>query len=58
MEETLQLPKRKRKRRNLTTSDRKEKVNELLDSLRAALEEKNVEDAMRELAKLEKLLKA
>jgi hypothetical protein len=58
VEETLQLPKRKRKRRNLTTSDRKEKVNELLDSLRAALEEKNVEDAMRELAKLEKLLKA
>jgi hypothetical protein len=29
-----------------------------LGSLRAALEEKNVEDAMRELAKLEKLLKA
>jgi hypothetical protein len=29
-----------------------------LDSLRAALEEKNVEEAMRELAKLEKLLKA
>jgi hypothetical protein len=58
VEETLQLPKRKRKRRNLTTSDRKEKVNELLDSLRAALEEKNVEEAMRELAKLEKLLKA
>ena len=48
VEETLQLPKRKRKRRNLTTPDRKEKFNELLDSLRAALEEKNVEDAMRE----------
>jgi hypothetical protein len=58
VEETLQLPKRKRKRRKVKTTDRKEKVNELLDSLRAALKEKNVEDAMQELAKLEKLLRA
>jgi hypothetical protein len=58
VEETLHLPKRRRKRRNLKASDQKEKVNELLDSLRAALEEKNVEDAMQELVKLEKLLKA
>ena len=58
VEETLQLPKRRRKRRSPRTSDQKEKVNELLGSLRAALEEKNVEDAMKELAKLEKLLKA
>ena len=58
MEEALHLPKRRWKWRNLRTSDQKEKVNELLGSLRAALEEKNVEDAMRELAKLEKLLKA
>jgi hypothetical protein len=57
VEETLHLPKRRRKRRNPKTSDQKEQVNELLGSLRAALEEKNVEDAMRELAKLEKLLK-
>jgi hypothetical protein len=58
VEEALHLPKRKRKRRNLKTSDQKEKVNELLDSLRAALNERNVEEAMKELAKLEKLLKA
>jgi len=58
VEEALHLQKRKRKRRNLKTSDQKVKVNELLNSLRAALEEKNVEEAMRELAKLEKLLKA
>ena len=57
VEEALHLPKRRRKRRNLKASDQKEKVNELLDSLRAALNERNVEDAMRELAKLEKLLK-
>jgi hypothetical protein len=57
VEEALNLPKRKRKRRNLKTSDQGEKINELLDSLRAALEKKNVEDAMKELVKLEKLLK-
>jgi hypothetical protein len=57
VEEALHLPKRRRKRRNLKTSDQKEMVNELLDSLRAALEEKNVEGAMKELAKLERLLK-
>ena len=57
VEEALHLPKSRRKRRNLKTSDQKEKVNELLDSLRTALEAKNVADAMRELAKLEKLLK-
>ena len=58
VEEALNLPKRKRKRQNLKTSDQREKINELLDSLRAALEKKNVEDAMKELVKLEKLLKA
>ena len=57
VEEALNLPKRKRKRRNLKTSDQREKINELLDSLRAALEEKNVEDALKELVRLEKLLK-
>lgn len=56
VEETLQLPKRKRKRRNLKTSDQKEKINELLESLRTALEEKDVDDALKELVKLEKLL--
>jgi hypothetical protein len=57
VEEALHLPKRGRKRRNLKTSDQKEKVTELLGSLRAALQEKNIEDAMKELAKLEKVLK-
>jgi hypothetical protein len=57
VEEALKLPKRKRKRQNVKTSDQKEKVNELLDSLRAALKERNVEDALKELTKLEKLLK-
>jgi hypothetical protein len=57
VEETLKLPKRKRKKRKAKTPDQRQKVDELLDSLRAALNEKNVEDAMKELAKLEKLLK-
>ena len=57
VEEALNLPKRKRKRRNLRASDQREKINELLDSLRAALNERNVEEAIKELAKLEKLLK-
>jgi hypothetical protein len=57
VEEALNLPKRKRKRRNLRASDQTERVNELLDSLRAALNERNVEEAIKELAKLEKLLK-
>ena len=58
VEEALNLPKRKRKQRKLKTSDQKVRVNELLDSLRAALKERNVEDAMKELAKLEKLVRA
>ena len=58
VKETLHLPKRKRKRRKAKTADQKQKINELLDSLRTALEKKNVEDAMKELAKLEKVLKA
>ncbi len=57
VKEALQLPKRKRKKRKAKTSDQEEKVNELLASLRATLKEKNVEEAMKELAKLEKLLK-
>jgi hypothetical protein len=58
VEEALQLPNRKRKKRKLKISDQKENVDALLDSLRAALEDQNVEDALKELAKLEKLLKA
>jgi len=58
VEETLQLPKKKRKKRKMKTSDQREQINELLDSLRAALKEKNVDEAMKELAKLERLLKA
>jgi len=58
VEEALNLPKRKRKKRKVATSDRKERVNELLDSLRAALKERNVDNAIKELAKLEDLLRA
>jgi chromatin segregation and condensation protein Rec8/ScpA/Scc1 (kleisin family) len=57
VEETLQLPKRKRKKRKSKSSDQRDKVNEILENLRAALKERKVEDAMNELAKLEKLLK-
>src|SRR5579863_7504178 len=56
VKEALQLPKRKRKKRKAWTSDQKEKVNELLANLRATLKEKNIEEAMNELAKFEKLL--
>jgi hypothetical protein len=57
VKETLHLPKRKRKRRNAKTADQKDKINALLDSLRTALEKKNVEDAMKELVKLENVLR-
>src|SRR5208337_1867842 len=53
VEETLQLPRKRRKQRKVKTTDQKEKIHGLLDSLRAALTEKNVENAMREFAKLE-----
>jgi len=58
VEEALQLPKKKRKKRLVKTSDQKERVDALLGSLRGALEDKNIADAMKELAKLEKLLRA
>jgi hypothetical protein len=57
VEDSLNLPKKRRKQRRAKTSDQNEGVSELLDSLRAALKEKNVDDALKHLAKLEKLLK-
>jgi hypothetical protein len=57
VKETLHLPKRKRKRRRVKTADQQEKIDGLLVSLRAALEKKNVDDAMQELANLEKVLR-
>ena len=58
MEDSLGLGKKKRKKRRAQGSDQKKEVNELLVSLRAALEKKEVDDALKHLAKLEKLLKA
>ncbi len=57
VEKSLGLPKKKRKKRKAKGSDQKEGVNELVASIRAALEEKKVEDALKQLTKLEKLLK-
>jgi len=58
VEDSLGLGRKKRKKRKGQGSDQKKEVNELLAGLRAALEKKEVEDALKELAKLEKLLKA
>ena len=58
VEDSLGLPKKRRKRRKAKSSGEREGIKELLESLRAALEERNVEEAMMQLAKLEKLLKA
>ena len=55
--DTLGLGKKKRKKRKAQGSDQKKEVNELLVSLRAALEKKEVDDALKHLGKLEKLLK-
>jgi len=57
VEDSLGLGKKKRKRRKAKAPDQKKEVNELLVSLRAALEKKEVEDALKQLGKLEKLLK-
>jgi hypothetical protein len=57
VKDSLGLGRKKRKRRKAQGSDQKREVNELLVSLRAALEKKEVEDALKHLAKLEKLLK-
>jgi len=58
VKELLGLTKKKRKKRKAKGSDQKEGANELLASIRGALEEKQVEDAHKQLTKLEKLLKA
>jgi hypothetical protein len=58
VEESLNLPRKRRRQRKAKPSDQKDVVNEVLESLRAALKEKNVEDALKHLGKLEKLLKA
>jgi hypothetical protein len=57
VKDSLGLGKKKRKKRKAQGSDQKKEVIELLASLRAALEEKKVEDALKHLGKLEKLLK-
>ena len=57
VKDSLGLGKKKRKRRKAQGSDQKKEVNELLASIRAALEEKKVEDALKHLGKLEKLIK-
>lgn len=57
VEDSLNLPKKRKRRRKAKTSDQKEGVNDLLDSIRGALKEKNVDEAMKHLAKLEKLLR-
>jgi hypothetical protein len=55
--DSLDLPRKKRKKRRAQGSDQKKEVNELLASLRAALEKKEVDDALKQLTRLEKLLK-
>jgi hypothetical protein len=55
--DSLGLGRKKRKKRKGQGSDQKKELNELLASVRAALEGKKVEDALKELTKLEKLLK-
>jgi hypothetical protein len=58
VEESLNLPKKKRKKRTTRPAAEKEGVAGILQSIRAALKEKNVEGALKHLDKLEKLLKA
>ena len=55
--DSLGLGRKKRKKRKGKASGQKEEVNELLGGLRAALEEKKVDDALKQLGKLEKLFK-
>ena len=54
--DSLGLGRKKRRKRRARGSDRKKEVNELLVSLRAALEKKEEDDALKHLARLEKLL--
>ena len=54
--DSLGLGKKKRGRRKGKALRQKQEVNELLASLRAALEKKEVDDALKHLARLEKLL--
>ena len=55
--DSLGLPKKKRRGRKAKSSDGNEVIIELLASIRGALKEKNIEDASRLFAKLEKLFK-
>jgi hypothetical protein len=57
VEDSLGLAKKKRRKRKAKASDQNDEINELVANLRAALEEKKVDDAMKHLGKLEKLLK-
>lgn len=58
MEDSLHLPKRSRRKRRAKSPGAKAGVSELLESIRAALKEKDVEEALKKLAKLEKVLMA
>ena len=57
VKESLGLTRKRRWKRRAKAADQKEEVNELLANLRAALEKKEVDDAVKHLGKLEKLLK-
>jgi hypothetical protein len=54
---SLNLKNKKRRRRKDKAADQKEEVGQLFESIRAALKEKNVDGAMKELGRLEKLLR-
>ena len=56
VEKVLNLPRKRRKRRKAKTSNQSEQVKGLLADLRAALKDRNVEEAIKGLDRLEKAL--
>ena len=56
VENALNLPKKSRKRRKAKASSQSEEVKGLLAGLRAALKDRNVDEAINELDRLEKAL--
>jgi len=57
VEDSLNLPKKKRRKRKAKPSGEKAGAIELIEGIRAALQEKNMESALKQLDKLEKFLK-
>ncbi len=57
VKEALGLSKKKRKKRKSGAANPKAEINQVLDNIRAALNGEKVKDALKELEKLEKLLK-